>query len=250
MMKGIAIFALACVLAVPAGLAQDNGQLQSAVQRALNSSRFRDVHVAVQGNDVTLTGTVGVYEAKLQADKKARHVHGVAAVDDEIQVAGPEIPDQELQSKLINSVTYGLLGYVPVQFQTIMIGVHNGVVYVSGHAAGPIAATDAMSIIDNTKGVKGVVDHLKVDPLSTIDFQLRMRVYHAVYSSPFLFNYAINPSKPVRIQVENEHVTLYGVVDTETQKEVAGIKANSVPGVLSVTNDIQVLHPSNEKPSK
>lgn len=249
-MKTLAMLLLASAMAVPAALGQDNGQLQNAVQRQLKGSQFKNVQVSTQGNDVTLTGTVNSYEYKLQAEKKAHKVHGVAAINDQIQVGGPEIPDAKLQEKLINSVTNGLVGYVPVQFQTIMIGVHNGVVYVGGHAAGPIAANDAMSIIDSTPGVKDVVNQLKVDPVSPMDMELRVAVYRAVYSSPFLTNYAINPAKPVRIQVENGHVILYGVVDSEAAKNAVTIKANSVPGVFSVQNDIDVLNQQNENPSK
>ncbi len=249
-MKTFVMFLLASAVAVPAAFGQGNGQLQSAVQKQLKGSQFRNVQVSAQGSDVTLTGTVNNYSDKLQAEKKTHKVHGVAAVNDQIQVGGPEIPDAKLQSELINKVTYGLEGYVPVAFQTIMIGVHNGVVYVGGHAAGPIAANDAMSIIDSTPGVKGVVNQMKVDPLSQMDTQLRMAVYRAVYSSPFLAYYAMNPARPVRIQVENGHVTLYGAVNTQAEKNVAGIRANSVPGVFSVKNNIEVVSQKNEKPAK
>ena len=247
-MKTFAMLLLAAAVAVSAAFGQS--QLQSAVQKQLKGSHFKNVQVSVQGNDVTLTGTVNSYEDKLQAEKKVHKVHGISAINDQIQVGGPEVPDAQLQEKLINSVTNGLVGYVPVQFQTIMIAVHNGVVYVGGHAAGPIAANDALSIIDSTPGVKGVVNQMKVDPVSPMDNQLRVAVYRAVYSSPFLTNYAINPAKPVRIQVENGHVTLYGVVDSQAAKDAAGIKANSVPGVFSVQNNIEVVNQQNEKPSK
>lgn len=249
-MKVFAMLLLASAMAVPAAFGQANSQLQTAVQKALRGSQFKNIQVSAQGNDVTLTGTVNVYYDKVLAEKKVHHVHGVAQIDDQIQVGGPGIPDAELQKKLIDKVTYGLEGYVPVAFQTIMIGVHNGVVYVGGHAAGPIAANDAMSIIESTPGVKGVVNHMEVDPVSDMDMQLRRAVFRAVYSSPFLTQFVINPAKPIRIQVENGHVTLYGVVDTNAEKEAAGIKANSVPGVFSVTNDIVVAGEANEKPSK
>jgi hyperosmotically inducible protein len=250
-MKRFVMLLLASAVALPAAFGQGNGQLQSQVQKQLKGSQFKNVQVSTQGNDVSLTGTVNSYEDKLQAEKKVHKVRGVAAINDQIQVGGPNVPDSQLQNKVLNRVTNGLLGAnVPVQFQTVEIGVHNGVVYVGGHVAGPIAANGAISAIDSTPGVKGVVNHLKVDPVSPMDMQLRMAVYRAVYSSPFLTYYAINPSKPVRIQVENGHVTLYGAVDSEAQKNVAGIKANSVPGVFSVKNEIQVTGAANEKPSK
>lgn len=249
-MKTFATLLLASAVALPAAFGQSNGDLQSKVQQQLKGSQFQNVQVSTQGSDVSLSGTVNSYEDKLQAERKVHKVHGVSSINDQIQVGGPSIPDGQLQNKLIDKVTSGLVGNVPVQFQTIMISVHNGVVYVGGHAAGPIAARDAMAIINSTPGVKGVVNHMKVDPVSPMDMQLRRAVYRAVYSSPFLTNYAINPNKPVRIQVENGHVELYGVVDSEGAKDAAGIKANSVPGVFSVKNNIVVANQQNEKPSK
>jgi osmotically-inducible protein OsmY len=65
-----------------------------------------------------------------------------------------------------------------------------------------------------------------------------------------LSQFAMDPVKPIRIQVANGHVTLYGTVDTEAERNAAGIQAYSVPGVFSVTNDIVVANASNEKPGK
>ncbi len=250
-MKTFAMLLLASAVTLPAAFGQANGPLQSAVQKQLKGSQFKGVQVATQGDEVTLTGTVNNYIDKLQAEKKAHKVHGVTGINDQIQVGGPNIPDAQLENKLVGRVTDGLLeANIPVQFQTVMVGVHNDVVYVGGHVAGPIAANGAMAAIDSTPGVKGVVNHLKVDPVSPMDEQIRWQVYRAVYSSPFLTYYYLNPSKPVRIQVENGHVILYGVVDSQAAKEAVGIKANSVPGVFSVKNDLVVANGKNEKPSK
>jgi osmotically-inducible protein OsmY len=73
-----------------------------------------------------------------------------------------------------------------------------------------------------------------------MDDRIRMEVYRSVYGFPSLNKYAIDPAQPIRISVQNGHVTLYGVVDSQADKDTAGIRANSVPGVFSVTNDLQV----------
>ncbi len=247
-MKVFALFALASTLAVPAAFSQNSG-LQQKVEKALHGSQFKNVQVAVDNNNVvTLTGTVEDYQAKVTADQKAHHAAHDDAIRNEIQVAGPTVPDQQLQAKVIKAVNYGLLGYVPVAFQAITVQVQNGTVILGGHAAGPIAASDAVAIAENVKGVKDLVDNIQVDPLSPLDDQIRLAEFRAVYSSPFLSQYTIDPEKPIRIQVANGHVTLYGVVDTEAQKNAAGIKANTVPGVFSVTNDIVVAGAPAEKP--
>lgn len=247
-MKRIVSLFLAAALVAPVALAQND--VQASAQKALKGSRFKDVHVQVQNGVATLTGNVDLYADKMSADSKIRHVHGVQAIRDEIQVAGSEIPDQQLQAKLIATISNSLLGYVPVAFQAISVEVHNGVVVLGGHAAGPIAASDAVAAVENTKGVRDVIDNIQVDPVSPMDDHIRIDAFRRIYGNPMLSQYAIDPQKPIRIQVANGHITLYGEVDTEAQKDAAGIAANSVPGAFSVTNNLMVANASKEKPGK
>jgi osmotically-inducible protein OsmY len=94
------------------------------------------------------------------------------------------------------------------------------------------------------------MDNIQVDPVSSNDDRIRRAVFRAVYSYPLLNQFLIDPAKPIRIQVANGHVTLYGTVDTKAERDAAGIQANTVPGVFSVTNDLQVANATPEKPSK
>jgi hyperosmotically inducible periplasmic protein len=250
-MKAFASLVLAAVLAVPAAFAQNNdAQMQQEVQKSLHGSQFKNVQVAVQNGIVTLTGNVDVVAEKLNADQKTHHVKGVGAVNNEIQVNTAEIPDQQLQEKLIKAITYQLWGYVPVQFQTISVQVQNGVATLGGHAAGPVTAADAVAVVANTKGVRDLINNIEVDPLSNFDNDIRVREFRAIYGFPSLNQYTIDPEKPIRIQVANGHVTLYGTVASQAEKNAAGIQANTVPGVFSVTNDLQVAGATSEKPSK
>jgi osmotically-inducible protein OsmY len=220
------------------------------VQKALGSSRFKGVQASVQNGVATLTGTVDLVATKINADQKVHHVKGVTAVRNDVEVAGAEISDQQLQQKLQKAITYDLWGNVPIQFQAITVQVQNGVATVGGHAAGPVAAADAIAVVANTKGVKDVMDNIQVDPLSDFDDRIRAQEFRAIYGYPLLNQFAIDPEKPIRIQVANGHVTLYGTVDNQSQKNAAGIQANTVPGVFSVTNQLQVANGSNEKPGK
>jgi hyperosmotically inducible periplasmic protein len=250
-MKAFASLVLAAVVAVPAAFAQTNdAQLQQDVQKALHGSQFKGVQESVQNGTVTLTGSVDVVAAKMSADQKAHHVKGIAAVNNEIQVSTTEIPDAQLQAKLIKAITYGLWGYVPVQFQAVSVQVQNGVVTLGGQAAGPVAAADAVAVVANSKGVRDVIDNIQVDPVSNFDDNIRIREFRAIYGYPLLSQYAIDPEKPIRIQVANGHVTLYGTVANQSEKDAAGIQANTVSGVFSVTNNLQVAGGATEKPSK
>ncbi len=250
-MKKALLFLLAAILAVPAVFAQNDSEAQAAAQKALSASRFKDVQVSVQNGMATLTGTVDLYAVKTNADQKIRHVKGVNAVRDEIQVSGGnEMSDQQLQEKLQKAINYDMVGYGTTAFDAIGVQVHNGAVVLSGHAYGPVDASNAVAIVENTKGVRDVINNIEVNPVSPMDDQIRLAVFRRVYGFPSLNKYAIDPVKPIRIQVANGHVTLYGTVDNEADKNVAGIQANSVSGVFSVTNDLQVANATNEKPGK
>jgi osmotically-inducible protein OsmY len=69
----------------------------------------------------------------------------------------------------------------------------------------------------------------------------------AVYGATQLNKYAIDPAKPIRITVVNGNVTLSGMVDSQADKDVANIRANGVPGVFKVINNLQVAGSQQEK---
>jgi osmotically-inducible protein OsmY len=79
-----------------------------------------------------------------------------------------------------------------------------------------------------------------------MDDQARMAVARAVYGYPTLNKYAVDPAKPIRISVQNGHVELYGTVDSQADKDTASIRANTVPGIFSVKNYLQVAGQPSE----
>lgn len=249
-MKKVFLLIVAAALAIPAVFAQNDSETQAAVQKALSASRFKGIQASVQGGAVTLTGTVDLVATKIDADQKTHHVHGVTAVRNDIEVAGSEVPDAQLQQKLQKAIAYDMVGYGTTAFDAITVQVQNGVVTLGGHAYGPVDASDALAIVANTKGVRDVINNIQVDPVSPNDDRIRLQVFRAIYSYPLLNQFLIDPAKPIRIQVANGHVTLYGTVDNQAEKNAAGIQANTVPGVFSVTNELQVANATPEKPSK
>ncbi len=100
--------------------------------------------------------------------------------------------------------------------------------------------TDAAMRVKKIEGVTSVVNQIEVLPASLIDDHLRRRIFRAIYSSPFLEHYAIQPVPPIHIIVKNGRVTLEGVVASEAEKNVANIKASGVAGTFSVTNRLRV----------
>ncbi len=226
--------------------APDDSKLQTEVQKKLKGSKFKNLQVAVQNGVAKLSGTVDVYSTKEDAEKRASKVKGLTSVVNDIQVAAGENSDQQIQDKLRKQLAYDRVGFGNV-YNAITVSVQNGVATLGGHALGPVAKQSALNLAKNTRGVTNVVDHIQVDPVSPMDDGLRRQVARAVYGYPSLNKYAINPANPIRITVINGHVILSGVVDSQADKNVAGIQANGVPGVFSVTNNIQVAGQPEER---
>ena len=104
----------------------------------------------------------------------------------------------------------------------------------------------AASLASTTAGVKDLVNEIEVDPVSMMDDQTRLAVARAIYGYPTLNRYAADPAKPIRISVQNGNVELYGVVDSQSDKDLANMRANGVSGVFSVKNFLQVANQSTE----
>ena len=217
------------------------------VQKKLSGPHFKNVTVQLNNGTVQLGGTVELYEYKADADDKAHHVKGVTGVDNEIQVEGKDVSDQKLEQELGKKLAYDREGWPDAAFNNVTFSVSNGVVTLGGNAAVPWAKESALSVARNTPGVRDVIDEVSVDPTSPFDNQTRVAVYRKVYGQPALNKYIMDPAKPIRITVINGNVTLNGVVDSEMDKNIAGIQANSVSGVFKVTNNLVVANSTSER---
>jgi hyperosmotically inducible protein len=113
-----------------------------------------------------------------------------------------------------------------------------------GQVTRPTLKTDAERAVKGIEGVEKVDNQIDVLPPSSMDDQLRVRLYRAIYGFSSLQRYSLGVQQPIRIIVKNGRVTLEGVVDNEADKNTAGIRANGVSGVFSVTNNLHVEKPS------
>lgn len=159
--------------------AADPQDVSAAVRAKLDKSQYKDVQVNVDSSGVaTLTGTVGLYEYKADADKAVHKVKGVTAVRNDIQVAGPSVSDSELEKSLGEKLAYDRVGYGNV-FDAITLQVHDGVVTLGGSALDYPSRDSALGVVSTTPGVKDVVDQISVDPVSPMDWQTRIAVARA-----------------------------------------------------------------------
>lgn len=235
----------ACLSALPVfadtgSAARYDASIQSSVTHKLaTKSQFRDVKANVEDGIVTLTGSVDLYQRKLDAAKLARKAAAVQGVRNLISVEGPAVPDDQLERKLASKLRYVREGYDST-FDYFALAVKDGVVTVEGQDYTGVGRDEALADIANMPGVKDVIDNVSVAPVSPFDDGIRLRALQAIYRDPVLVKYAMDPARPIRIIVANGRVTLYGSVDSAMDKSIAGIRANQIFGAFTVDNQLTI----------
>jgi hyperosmotically inducible protein len=153
-------------------------------------------------------------------------------------------PSAKAEERIVREVRHELLmlPYFGV-FDNIAYKVNGYNVTLLGQVVRPSLKSDAENAVKHIEGVEKVDNQIEVLPPSPMDDRIRLALYHAIYGYPALEKYALGVQKPIRIIVNNGHVTLEGVVDNETDKNIAGLRAKGVPGTFSVANNLQVVSP-------
>jgi BON domain-containing protein len=123
----------------------------------------------------------------------------------------------------------------------------DGTVTLMGQVARPTLKSDSENVVKRIEGVTRVVNNIEVLPVSPMDDGIRRATYRAIYGDPALSLYQVRAVPPIHIIVKNGHVTLEGAVAREMDKTIAGMRANSVPGVFSVDNNLIVDEPEKNK---
>ena len=196
-------------------------------------------------------------------------------------VAQAQQPNQEnvarlarqIQKKILTLSNYGVFDYITFGIKP---GENGYVVILRGYASRPSLKKSAERVASKLEQVGAVENEIEALPTSRMDEDLRMAVYAKVYYHPSLSRY--NPNRgtpvyggaygfrraaqlgisndppqgyhPISIIVKNGNVTLEGVIDTDADKQIAGMQANSTAGVFSVTSNLHVLNPSKSKKKK
>jgi hyperosmotically inducible protein len=141
--------------------------------------------------------------------------------------------EKEVRHELVMLPYFGV-------FDNLEFEVNGGEVVLMGQVTRPTLKSDAENVVKRIEGVTHVVNNIEVLPLSPFDDQIRLATYRAVLGYGPLTRYSWGPITPVHIVVKNGNVTLEGFVSNESDKNMATLRANSVPGVFHVTNDLKV----------
>jgi hyperosmotically inducible protein len=140
---------------------------------------------------------------------------------------------QEVRHELV------MLPYYSI-FDNLSYRVDGSTVTLFGQVTRPTLKSDAENVVKRIEGVTRVINNIEVLPLSPMDDRIRIAEARAIYGFPSLNRYAMGALPPIHIIVKNGNVTLEGVVANQADKNTAGIRANGVPGVFSVKNDLRV----------
>ena len=156
--------------------------------------------------------------------------------------AAQDQPSAKSQERISREVRHELLmlPYFGV-FDNIAYKVDGSTVTLLGQVTRPVLKSDAENAVKRIEGVEKVDNQIEVLPPSSMDDRLRIALFRAIYQYPQLQKYELGVQKPIRIIVKNGRVTLEGVVDSDADKNLAGLRANGVPGIFSVTNNLQVV---------
>ena len=157
--------------------------------------------------------------------------------------AANETLSPESQDRLMKEVRHELimLPYYGV-FDNLAFRIDGRTVTLEGQVTQPVIKSDAENSVKHIEGVEKVVNNIEVLPPSPMDDRIRRAVYRSIYSYGPLFKYGGMAVPPIHIIVKGGHVTLEGVVDSETDKGLAGMRANQVPGTFQITNNLRVVN--------
>jgi hyperosmotically inducible protein len=155
--------------------------------------------------------------------------------------AAPELSrlEQQVRRELVMLPFYNV-------FDNLSFKVQGDKVTLMGQVTRPTLKSGAERVVKNIEGVKSVDNQIEVLPTSGHDDDIRRATYRAIYGHTALNRYQLRAVPPIHIIVKNGNVTLEGAVGNEADKNVAGLQANGVSGVFSVTNNLQVDNAKEE----
>ena len=158
---------------------------------------------------------------------------GAAASAQDVTPNAKDRVTREVRHELVMLPYYGV-------FDDLKFAVNGRRVTLMGQVTRPTLKSDAENVVKRLEGVEGVDNRIEVLPLSPQDDQLRLAVYRAIYGHPALNRYALMAVPSIHIIISQGKLTLEGVAANEGDKNIAGIQANGVPGLFSVTNNLMI----------
>ena len=148
------------------------------------------------------------------------------------EAAGDQPLFKGVENAILSSPRYGV-------FDSVGAAVQDGKVVLSGSVREPWLKDELEKRVAKVTGVTNLTNQIRVQSLSFNDDRLRLQIARSIYGSDLLGPFALWANPPVRIVVENGHVTLTGVVVSNVERQLAGIRARQTLA-FSVDNQIEL----------
>jgi hyperosmotically inducible protein len=155
---------------------------------------------------------------------------------------------RRLQERISREVYHELIMIPELTiFDHLAFKVDGGNVTLLGEVRNAFLKDSAEKAVRHIEGVEQIKNEIEVLPASINDDRIRQRVARAIFRDDRLFHYSLGSVPPIHIIVKGGHVTLKGAVNNKVDKDAAGIRANGVSGVFSVTNELEVTRSEGKK---
>lgn len=149
--------------------------------------------------------------------------------------------DQRMQDRVSREVYHELVMLPQLTiFDNLSYKLDGSTVTLTGDVRNAVLKDEAQQAVKKIEGVEKVNNQIQILPPSPNDDRIRHAVARSLFNDERLFKYSMGSVPPIHIIVNGGHVTLEGVVDNQADKNEAGIRANTVPGVFSVQNNLRV----------
>ncbi|HEX6095887.1 MAG TPA: BON domain-containing protein [Thermoanaerobaculia bacterium] len=193
----------------------------------------RTIGVAIEKGVIALTGHVGSYADKANAEKIVKRVHGVQGVANDLEVklaTSFERDDVDIARSAVNALEWN----VSVPKDRVKVTVAKGWVTLDGSVDWYFqkrAAEDAVFLL---AGVRGVANNINVTTKQVEVQDVKGKIEAALKRS------AEVDSKKIAVQASDGKVTLTGTVRSWVEREDAVNAAWSAPGVRNVVDQIRI----------
>ena len=208
-------------------------------QRVIDELDFEPVvdaaHIGVSVRDgvVTLSGHVGSYIEKYEAERAARRVRGVRAVAQELTVELPndkKTADDEIAARALKLLNWD--GLVPDD--RLSLRVEHGIVTLGGEVDWRYQRDEAESDMRKLGGVKGVINNIRVRPGADPD-DVSVRIRDALERNADL------EADGITVEVSGGLVTLRGRVAARAERDAVERAVWSTPGVSQVMDHLEIV---------
>lgn len=168
-------------------------------------------------------------------------VVGLAWGQQAVQGSQSSAADQRAQERTSREVYHELVTLPQLSiFDNLSYKVDGSTVTLLGQVRNPVLKDDAERAVKGIEGVQKIDNQIQILPPSPNDDRIRRQVARAIFNDDRLFPYSMGSLPSIHIIVNGGHVDLEGVVNNQGDKNEAGIRTNSVPGVFSVQNNLRV----------